>query len=57
MNTATVIIVLLVENYWCWLFCFEWKIETNPKAPKFKAGDRVRITKYKNIWSKGYTKS
>ena len=31
------------------------KIETNPKAPKFKVNDRVRITKYKNIFSKGYT--
>ena len=29
---------------------------TNPKAPKFKVGDRVRITKYKNIFRKGYTK-
>ena len=28
--------------------------ETNPKAPKFKVNDRVRITKYKNIFSKGY---
>ena len=26
---------------------------TNPKAPKFKVGDRVRITKYKNIFRKG----
>ena len=25
------------------------KIETNPKAPKFKVNDRVRITKYKII--------
>ena len=32
-------------------------IETNPKAPKFKSDDRVRITKYKNIFSKGYTKN
>ena len=32
------------------------KIETNHKAPKFKVNDRVRITKYKNIFSKGYTK-
>ena len=23
--------------------------ETNPKVPKFKVNDRVRITKYKNI--------
>ena len=30
------------------------KIETNLKAPKFKVGDRVRIPKYKNIFSKGY---
>ena len=28
------------------------KIETNPKAPKFKVNDRVRIIKYKNIFSK-----
>ena len=33
------------------------KIETNPTAPKFKVNDRVRITKYKNIFSKGYTKN
>ena len=34
---------------------FTEKIETNSKAPKFKINDRVRITKYKNIFSKGYT--
>ena len=33
------------------------KIETNYKAPKFKVNDRVRITKYKNIFSKGYTEN
>ena len=27
------------------------------KAPKFKVGDRVRIIKYKNIFSKGYIKN
>ena len=32
-------------------------IETNPKAPKFKGNDRVRITMYKNIFSKGYTEN
>ena len=31
------------------------KIETSLKAPKFKANDRVRITKYKSIFRKGYT--
>ena len=33
------------------------KIETNPRAPKFKVGGRVRITKNKNIFSKGYTEN
>ena len=28
---------------------------TNTKAPKFKVNDRVRVTKNKNIFSKGYT--
>ena len=27
----------------------------NNKDPKFKFGDRVRISKYKNIFAKGYT--
>ena len=33
------------------------KIETNPKASKFKVNDRVRITKYKNIFSESYTEN
>ena len=28
--------------------------EINNKVPKFKIGDIVRITKYKNIFGKGY---
>ena len=28
--------------------------ETNNKDPKFKVGDHVRISKYKNIFAKGY---
>ena len=32
-------------------FALTEKIETNPKAPKFKVNDRVRITKYKNTFS------
>ena len=31
--------------------------ETNDKDPKFKVGDRVRISKYKNIFAKGYSPS
>ena len=33
------------------------KIETNLKAPEFKVNDRVRITKYMHIFSKGYTEN
>ena len=33
------------------------KIETNLKAPKFKVNERIIMTKYKNIFSKGYTES
>ena len=29
--------------------------EINDKDPKFKIGDHVRISKYKNIFAKGYT--
>ena len=29
--------------------------EVNNKDPKFKIGDHVRISKYKNIFAKGYT--
>ena len=29
--------------------------EVNDKVPKFKVGDHVRISKYKNIFAKGYT--
>ena len=29
------------------------KIETNPKATKFKSNARGRITKYKNVFRKG----
>ena len=29
--------------------------ENNEKGPEFKVGDNVRISKYKNIFAKGYT--
>ena len=29
--------------------------EVNNKDPKFKVGDHVRISKYKNIFAKEYT--
>ena len=31
------------------------KNETDLKAPQFKVNDRVKNTKYENIFSKGYT--
>ena len=33
------------------------EIETNLKSPTFEVGDRVTITKYKNLFSKGYTEN
>ena len=33
----------------------DFKKEINDKDPKFKVGDHVRISKYKNIFAKGYT--
>ena len=32
----------------------EYVKESNKKDPKFKVGDRVRISKYKNVFAKGY---
>ena len=32
----------------------EYNEESNKKYPKFKVGDQVRISKYKNIFAKGY---
>ena len=33
------------------------KIEMIPKAPKFKVGHRIKVTKYKNIFTKGCTEN
>ena len=34
----------------------DWmELHYNKKDPKFKIGDHVRISKYKNIFTKGYT--
>ena len=33
----------------------DFKKEVNDKDLKFKVGDNVRISKYKNIFAKGYT--
>ena len=33
----------------------EYNEDSNEKEPKFKVGDHVRISKYKNIFATGYT--
>ena len=33
----------------------DFKKEVNDEDPKFKVGDYVRISKYKNIFTKGHT--
>ena len=38
-------------------FALTLKVGTNPKAPKSKVDDRVKIAKHKNIFSKGYSKN
>ena len=35
--------------------CIDFGKEVNDNDPKFKVGDHVRISKYKNISAKGYT--
>ena len=35
----------------------EYNEDSYEKEPKFKAGDPVRISKYKNIFAKGYTEN
>ena len=35
----------------------EYKEDFHKKYPKFKVGDHVRISKYKNIFAKGYTRN
>ena len=33
----------------------EYNVESNEKDPKFKVGDHVRISKFKNVFAKRYT--
>ena len=35
----------------------QYSVDSNEKDPKFKVGDRVRISKYKKIFSKECTQS
>ena len=53
MNT---IILIMVPNH-AYYSALSTEIETNHKSLKFKLGHRVRITKDKNIFSKGYNEN
>ena len=33
--------------------CTEYNVESNDKDPKFKIGNHVKLSKYKNIFAKG----
>ena len=35
----------------------EYNEDSNEKDPKFNVGDHVRISKYKNIFAKGYARN
>ena len=35
-------------------FHAEYNVDSNAKDPKFKIGDHVRNSKYKNVFAKGY---
>ena len=49
--------ILLIKNSLILIILLWLKIETNPKASKVRVNDRIRNTKYKNIFSKGHTEN
>ena len=55
INIITQFIKLLKWNQIQWIA--EYNEDFNKKDPKFKVGDHVRISKYKNIFAKGYTQN
>ena len=57
--TTTILIIVFFNKKHINVDCsaFTEEIQSSHKAPKFKAGNRVRVTKYKNIFSKCYTKN
>ena len=53
MNTITEFIEALK---WNWLTS-HWREYSSEKEPKFKVGDHVTISKYKNFFAKGYSQN
>ena len=37
-----------------WFQCWEYNEDSKEKEPKFKVGDRIRISKYKTIFAEEY---
>ena len=44
-----------INNRRQWIRKIKCIIKSKDKDPKFKVGDHVRTSKYKNIFAKGYT--
>ena len=58
INTLILIILLLAKNLlYLIILILVKKLISNPKAPKLKVDDRVRITKFKNIFRKDYAEN
>ena len=45
----------VTDDYYAEYNEHQMELHSNKKNPKFKVGDNVRISKYKNIFAKGYT--
>ena len=58
INTLILIILLLAKNLSLLIILIlVKKLISNPKAPKLKVDDRIRITKFKNIFRKDYAEN
>ena len=50
INIITLFIKKVTDDYYA-----KYNEIANKKDPKFKVGDNLRISKFKNIFAKGYT--
>ena len=54
-RTITMKPIEVTDDYYAEYNEHSMELHSNKKDPKFKVGDNVRISKYKNIFAKGYT--
>ena len=54
-NTVKMKTIEVKDDYYAEYNENSMELHSNKKNPKFKVGDNVRISKYKNIFAKGYT--